>query len=63
MAIYAITEDGAYVPQGIYNVNGGTKPRILYIKFKKPIKASKLYLAYFRNSEDRYIDIHEMQFF
>ncbi len=62
VALYAVTDDGVFVPQGTYT-STGVKPRILYIKFKKPIKVTKLSLAYFRNSDDQYIDIHEMQFF
>lgn len=61
--IYAVTDEGAFVHQGTYDSNGGQKPKFLYIKFKKPIKASELYLGYFRNTDDRYIDINEMQFF
>ena len=48
--IYAVTDEGSYIHQGTYDASGSQKPRFLYIKFKKPIKASKLYLAYFRNS-------------
>ena len=61
--IYAVTDEGSYIHQGTYDASGSQKPRFLYIKFKKPIKASKLYLAYFRNSDNQYIDINEMQFF
>ena len=61
--IYAVTDEGAFVHQGTYDASGSQKPRFLYIKFKKPIKASKLYLGYFRNSDNQYIDINEMQFF
>lgn len=61
--IYAVTDEGSYIHQGTYDARGSQKPRFLYIKFKKPIKASKLYLAYFRNSDNQYIDINEMQFF
>ena len=62
VSIYVIDNAGNYIPQGNYTTSG-SRPRELFIKFKKPIKASKLYLAYFRNSGDRYIDIHEMEFF
>ena len=61
--IYAVTDEGAFVHQGTYDASGSQKPRFLYIKFKKPIKASKLYLGYFRNTDNQYIDINEMQFF
>ena len=61
MSIYA-QKEGAYKLQGTYTPTG-SKPRVLYIKFKKPIKVTELYLAYFRNADDQYIDIHEMEFF
>lgn len=61
--IYAVTDEGAFVHQGTYDASGSQKPRFLCIKFKKPIKASKLYLGYFRNTDNQYIDINEMQFF
>ena len=61
MSIYA-QKEGAYKLQATYT-STGSKPRVLYIKFKKPIKVTELYLAYFRNADDQYIDIHEMEFF
>ena len=61
MSIYA-QKERAYKLQATY-VPTGSKPSVLYIKFKKPIKVTKLYLAYFRNADDQYIDIHEMEFF
>ena len=39
--IYAVTDEGSYIHQGTYDASGSQKPRFLYIKFKKPIKASK----------------------
>ena len=61
MSIYA-QKEGAYKLQATYT-STGSKPRVLYIKFKKPIKVTELYLEYFRNADDQYIDIHEMEFF
>ena len=50
-----------YVLQGIYSET--YNPSILILKFDKPIKTDELYIGYFKNSQNQYIDIHEMVFF
>ena len=50
-----------YVLQGIYSDT--YNPSILILKFDKPIKTDELYIGYFKNSQNQYIDIHEMVFF
>ncbi|MDO4880280.1 MAG: DUF1735 domain-containing protein [Capnocytophaga sp.] len=61
MQIYAKSGD-SWLPQGIYT-STGSNPTTLYLEFEKPITTEQLYLAYFKNSQDQYIDIHEMEFF
>ena len=50
-----------YVLQGIYSET--YNPSIIILKFDKPIKTDELYIGYFKNSQNQYIDIHEMVFF
>ena len=55
-------QNSSYKSQGEFESVSST-PDVLYLKFKKPIKAQYLMLSYFGNSEDQYIDIQELEFF
>ena len=62
MQVYASpSATDPYVLQGIYSET--YNPSILILKFDKPIKTDELYIGYFKNSQNQYIDIHEMVFF
>ncbi len=64
LAVYASndTNISTFKSQGVYEAQEAPE-EVLYLKFEKPIKAKYLMLTYFENSEDQYIDIHEMEFF
>ena len=63
MQIFASPSDTEpYVLQGIYT-ESSSSPSVLILQFDKPIKTDELYIGYFKNSKNQYIDIHEMQFF
>ena len=55
-------QNSSYKSQGEFESVSST-PDVLYLKFKKPIKAQYLMLSYFGNSEGQYIDIQELEFF
>ena len=62
MQVYASpSATDPYVLQGIYSET--YNPSIIILKFDKPIKTDELYIGYFKNSQNQYIDIHEMVFF
>ena len=62
MQVYASpSATDPYVLQGIYSET--YNPSIIILKFDKPIKTEELYIGYFKNSQNQYIDIHEMVFF
>lgn len=56
------TNLASFKSQGAYTLEDVSK-EVLYVKFEKPIKTKYLILTYFQNSEDQYIDIHELEFF
>ena len=64
LAVYASndTNISTFKSQGVYEAQEAPE-EVLYLKFEKPIKAKYLMLTYFENSEDQYIDIHELEFF
>ena len=64
LAVYASdnTSISTFKSQGTYEAQGSPGEEV-YLKFEKPIKAKYLMLTYFENTQDQYIDIHEMEFF
>ena len=55
-------QQSLYKSQGEFVAEESTGS-VLYLKFEKPIKAQYLMLSYFENSDNQYIDIHELEFF
>lgn len=64
LAVYASdnTSISTFKSQGTYEAQGSPGDEV-YLKFEKPIKAKYLMLTYFENTQDQYIDIHELEFF